>query len=639
MTATLTSTSATDESQIRFPSLEALRAAHGQLLKQTNEGYTPALLDAIADLVRRGCATGAVLDADADRWTAQSLLDYWTTTLFRADQLTQDATLAEFDPNLAPELDDSLCPRLIIVVGSSGSGKSSLVLAGLLPRLKNAGLPGSERWRYYPRMVPGSDPLGRLARLVQPPDADRSDWLADAVDYFRTNPRHLTDVVAQAGPTPAVLVVDQLEEVLALTDDRVAANAFIANVIGLTDAVGPRHTVIMTFRTDFEDRIGRLPALQAVFGQAQVRVPSLNAAELREVIEEPANRIGLKFEDGIVQELIRQILGEPTGLPLLQFTLLKLWETRERNRVVWSAYRRLGGASEALARSADAFFGGLLPEEKRTAKHILLRMVRPSEGLEVTSSHVRRQALYGAGEAADRVDRVLDKLIQARLVRLSPGESASDAQAEVVHEALVRNWPRLADWLEEERVAINVRRRLETRAAEWQRMNRSGGLLDELELQEAERWLASSEATYLGYDQSVSELVTASRAGLEQAALEKERARQRELEQAQALAAEQRQRAEENTRGADRLRSRLYFAVVLAVLLAGVAVYAGFASWEALRLQSELAQQLDQSRAQTYAALQANAAAEARLQRLRSPRLLKSRHRPRLKVSHRRATQ
>src|SRR6266542_2328495 len=266
-------------------------------------------------------------------------------------------------------------------------------------------------------------------------------------------------------------------------------------------------------------------------------------------------------------------------------------------------------------------------------------MVRPSEGLEVTSSHVRRQALYGAGEAADRVDRVLDKLIQARLVRLSPGESASDAQAEVVHEALVRNWPRLADWLEEERVAINVRRRLETRAAEWQRMNRSGGLLDELELQEAERWLASSEATYLGYDQSVSELVTASRAGLEQAALEKERARQRELEQAQALAAEQRQRAEENTRGADRLRSRLYFAVVLAVLLAGVAVYAGFASWEALRLQSELAQQLDQSRAQTYAALQANAAAEARLQRLRSPRLLKSRHRPRLEVSHRRATQ
>ena len=161
----------------RLPSLDALQAAHKELLQaHRQEGDTPEMLDRIEAFIYQGQATGAVLDAEDDRWTAQGMLDYWSATLFRAARRAPDATLADFDPNLAPELPDELCPyvgldpfreatqaaffgrerlvatlvekladsRLLVVSGPSGSGKSSVVLAGLLPALQRGALPGSE---------------------------------------------------------------------------------------------------------------------------------------------------------------------------------------------------------------------------------------------------------------------------------------------------------------------------------------------------------------------------------------------------------------------------------------------------------------------------------------------------------------
>src|SRR5262249_32589867 len=149
---------------------------------------------------------------------------------------------------------------------------------------------------------------------------------------------------------------------------------------------------------------------------------------------------------------------------------LKLWENRERNRVTKEVYDSVGGGRLALARSADAFYDELIPEEQMTARRILLRMVRPGDGLEVTSSRIRRETLYQSGEARDRIDRVLQKLIEARLVRVTGSEMWEAEQVEVAHEALVRNWPRLVEWLQEERLAIGIRRRLELLAAEWVRL-------------------------------------------------------------------------------------------------------------------------------------------------------------------------
>jgi WD40 repeat protein len=545
-----------DLTAIRYPSLAAIEAAHSELLKrQREEGDAPAFLAAVLDFLGSGPATGALLDADPDRRSAQSIFDYWAAKLYRVGQEPPDGMLAEFDPHIVPALPDALCPylgldafreddhdkffgrreliaklierlatnRLLAVVGPSGSGKSSLVRAGLIPALKAGALPGSQHWRYLPPLVPGSDPLAALRRVL--PDNPTA--------------RHAQ---AQAEPDlrgsvpPCVLVVDQFEELFTLCEDVVARETFIGALLALATEAGGQSRVILTMRSDFETFIARVPALQPLFEQGRIQVTPLSAGELREAITQPAAAVGLKFEAGVIEALLQEILGEPAALPLLQFTLLKLWENRERNRVTQAAYLKVGGGRLALARSADAFFAALIPEEQTTARRILLRMVRPGDGLEITSSRIRRDDLYQGGEDPGRVERVLAKLVAARLVRLTAGETPGDDQVEVAHEALVRNWPTLVDWLEEEKVAIATRRRLEGRAAGWVRLGKgSSGLLDEVELRAAERWLASSEAAYLGYDPALPELVAASGAAIAAAKL-RETTQQVELATARAVA-------------------------------------------------------------------------------------------------------
>ncbi len=637
----------------RFPSLSALRSAHTALLQLHREqGESEAVLVAVEDFLRQGQATGAVLDNEAERWTAQSLLDYWTATLLSSTgepPALPDAMLADFDPQLAPELPDELCPyvgldafheaesdvffgrqrlsellidklksaRLLAVVGPSGSGKSSLVLAGLLPTLKRGAIPatadsvGSEQWRYAPRMVPGSDPLANLARVLQSagnePAAgqDSATWLAAQVARLKADPHFLTTIVDATGDTPAVLVIDQFEELFTLCTDEEARQAFAANLLQLSQAPTHRHTVILTMRTDFESFIMRLADFQPFFEQALVRVTPLNAAELREAIEKPAAAIGLKFEAGIVDALLQDILGEPAALPLLQFTLLKLWEARERNRITWEAYRHLGGGRLALARSADELYESLIPEDQVTTRRILLRLVRPGEGLEVTSNRVRIESLYQTGEARDRIDRVLQRWIDARLLRLSEGDTSADRQVEVAHEALVRNWPRLVDWLDEERERLRQRLRLTEAAEQWEKVGRDpGALLRGALLEEALRYedLSELEATFVRASQ-------AAYLAEQQAA---EEMRQRELEQAQAIAEEQRQRAEAERRWADYqsqvaagLRARAIQLSIISVIAVLLAIVAVISSWMAR--QNSIAAEVQRAVAQTANAHEINA--------------------------------
>ncbi|MCA9970718.1 MAG: SUMF1/EgtB/PvdO family nonheme iron enzyme, partial [Anaerolineales bacterium] len=337
--------------------------------------------------------------------------------------------------------------------------------------------------------------------------------------------------------TPVVLTIDQFEEVFTLCLDESERHAFVDNLLHLVQTSTHRHTIILTMRSDYESYLATMPLLQALFEQNAVRVDAMTAGELREAVEKPAEMVGLKFQEGLVDELLREIVGEPAALPLLQFALLRLWEMRERNRVTWDAYRRLGSVSQALATTADALYAALIPEEQVTARRILLRLVRPSEGLEVTRNRIPRRLLYQAGEAPDRVDRVLDKLIQARLVHLTPGATAADDQLEVAHEALVRNWPMLVSWLDEERILLRQRLRLTSLAQNWEARGRDpDALLRGALLKEAQ--------AYEDLNSLEQEFLQASQAAQAREEAQKEAARQRELQTARQLAEEQQQRAE-----------------------------------------------------------------------------------------------
>jgi len=609
--------------EMPFPSLSALRSAHNALLDHhRTQAEDERFWQEVTSFLQRGRATGMLLDTEEDRWAVQSLLDYWAATAISVGRTMPDAVLVDFDPSLAPEIPDDRCPyvglaafrenqqpyffgrqqlveafmtkivtdRLLAIIGSSGSGKSSIVLAGLIPALKQGaiaeqdGTPASDQWRYSERMVPGSDPLANLGRAIVPKDTEGNRGTALApqfaavADGCRRESDYLVKLLNESGETPFVLIVDQFEELFTLCNDDEIRHAFINNLLALIESPGPQHRVVLTMRTDFESFVARLPNFQQYFEEAIIRVTPLNAAELRAVIERPAAMVGLKFEDGVVDALVQDVLGEPAALPLLQFTLLKLWERRDRNRITWDTYKELGGGRLALARSADKLYNNLIPEEQVTARRILLRLVRPGDGLEITSNRVRRTVLYQTGEARDRVDRVLNRLIEADLLRLSPGEKPQDDQIEVAHEALVRNWPRLVGWLEDERGRIRERLRLTEAAEQWLKLDRDpGALLRGTLLEDARRHpdLNELEETF----------VQASIAAKEAAERERELVHQRELEQARALAEEQRERAESErdwaeyqTLSAAKLRQRAWMLgliTVVALLLAALAVWLG----------------------------------------------------------------
>jgi len=567
-----------------------MRTAHAALLLQLRAGGSS--LDVIADghaFLTRGQATGVMLDDAETRWIAQGLLDYWVATLYRAGETVNAVALAEFNPLLAPELADELCPfrgldafreedsklfygrqrvidqllahlqveRLLAVIGPSGSGKSSLVRAGVLPRLREGALPNSGAWKLLPPIVPGSEPLTSLARVLAP---------------------------GALPPQPVLLVVDQFEETFTLCTNEQERAAFIARLVALVSEPLAHHRVVLTMRSDFEQYIARSEPLQALWERARYYVPPLSAPELREAIERPAEKSGLKFENGLVDALLQDVLGEPAALPLLQFTLLTLWGRRDRNRVTLATYRQVGGGRLALARAADAFYESLIPEDQATARRILLRMVRPGEGLEVTSSRVRRTDFYASGEDPGRIDRVLERLITQRLVRRTRGDSADDEQVEVAHEALVRNWPQLVSWIEDERTSLRQRRRLTSAVEEWERLgNDPNLLLRGVLLEEAASYddLSAGERQFIVASQAAQQ--AAQRAEVEQ--LRRLAEEQQRRADAEALRAEEQSR---NSRSLGRLALALALLLVIAVAASSVALFSRGLAEQAERLaQSE----------------------------------------------------
>jgi len=425
----------------------------------------------------------------------------------------------------------------LTVIGPSGSGKSSLVFAGLVPALRKSGLFGPGGWLVR-TLRPGETPL---AALVAALDGDLADP-AQAVSEL---------LAMQPDACCLLLIIDQFEELFTLARQDTAS--FQKTLLRLAET--SNCYVVLTVRADFYPDLMGTPLWWEIQAH-RLEVLPLGEDGLRQSIVRPAEDVGAFVEVGLVERLVADAAGEPGILPLLQETLVLLWERLERQFLPLNAYEALGGAGRtglqvAMARRADDALAGLRkPGQKKIARRIFLRLVQFGEGRADTRRQQPIAALCAASDEPRLFDQTLRYLTDNRLLTLSGEEGDPNRQVDIAHEALIAGWPTLQEWLTERCEAEQTRRRLEAKAAEWVWLGRgSGGQLDEVALLEAEHWLTGLDAVDLGYGEALPALVKASRAAIKHAEEEKEAARQRELTQAQALAEAERRRKEAQTRG------------------------------------------------------------------------------------------
>jgi WD40 repeat protein/class 3 adenylate cyclase len=332
------------------------------------------------------------------------------------------------------------------VVGASGSGKSSLVAAGLLPSLGAGLLPGSERW-IQAVMRPGDHPMAALAAaltVVDPAIGDVDDPLAAAVH-----------AIAQDGRL--VLVIDQFEEVFTLCESEAERAGFIASLAAAARAATDRCIVVLTIRSDYYGHVAPYPDLAGVVAENHVLIGPMSRDELRRAIELPGRRVGLRVEEALVDALIEEVADEPGGLPLLSTALVELWQAREGGWIRMDAHERTGGVKGAVARLAESAYEQLTVD-RDALRRIMLRLV-VADGETATRRRASLDEFDPERDAA--AQRVIAQLADDRLLTLGEGT------VEIAHEALLREWPRLRGWLEEDQQGRQVRQQLGEAARNW----------------------------------------------------------------------------------------------------------------------------------------------------------------------------
>ncbi len=314
--------------------------------------------------------------------------------------------------------------RFLAVIGPSGSGKSSLVRAGLIPALRAAALPGSERWTVR-KLTPGAQPLTALA--AQAARLAPELPMHDTLDRLRADSRslHLAVALALADAPPeqrVVWLVDQFEEVFTLCTDDDQRSAFIANLLYAATIPGGRDLVLLTMRADFYPRCAAHAELAALMGGNQFLVSPMDAEGLRQSIEQPAWRVGIELEQGLAETILDDIASQPGALPLLEHALLELWQRRRGTLMTLEAYRESGGVQGAIAQRAESIFNAFDAREQAVARRILLRLTQPGEGTEDTRRRAP-MAEFAAGDGGDSpiVERVVAALVAARLLTLGAG--------------------------------------------------------------------------------------------------------------------------------------------------------------------------------------------------------------------------
>ncbi len=516
------------EQNQRLPDLAALKALFIPALHLENEPELTARILQLAQAARQEDSPvpgmppykGLLFFEQAD-----------SNEFFGREALTEH--LAERVRELASEAS----VRFLAVIGASGSGKSSLVRAGLAASLQRAG------WEIH-TFTPTVHPLKMLA------------------DNY--------DSSIQRGKTVHLVLVDQFEEMFTHCRDDRERSAFIEALLSIAGDPLTSTTVVIALRADFYSHCAQYAELRKAVAAQQEYIGQMTEAELRRAVEEPARRGGWELEPGLVQILLNDVGADGTGqpepgaLPLLSHALLATWERRRGRTLTTQGYRASGGVLGAIAETAESVFTDRLDSRQQDlARDIFLRLTELGEGTEDTRRRAGLNELMLKSEEAVTLRGVLNTLAEARLITLN------EDSAEVAHEALIREWQRLREWLTQDREGLRLHRHLTNSAHEWEARGRDPAeLYRGARLAQLREWTLTKEGQLNALERAFLEASTERE---QRDTWEREALRRRELMAAQELARTQ-------SRAAKQLRRQAVFlagAFVLAILLAGVAIFFG----------------------------------------------------------------
>ena len=433
----------------------------------------------------------------------------------------------------------------LAVVGASGSGKSSVLQAGVLAQLyQGKQIPGSEQW--WIRVVrPGTAPIKTLAQQLVDPGTERErSYQALQIEGLLYQGGDGFVQWLRSRPEPVVvLVIDQFEELFTLAPES-ERQPFLDLLFEALHYASDRFKLVLALRADFVPNSLTYPALADLLQNHSVLVPPrLTPEACREAILNPAEQVGLQIEPGLVELLLQEVEQTAGELPLLEFVLEKLWENRQDGKLTLAAYQQLGGLRGALERQAQAVYDSLGTRAQDCARWIFLALTQLGEGTEDTRRRVLRSDLVVAKYPRSLVDETLHVLTAAKLVVIradetppfgysrgpndsddnDSGDNDSDDSdsgknaaedpserppllrpteptVEVVHESLIRHWSTLRWWLEENRTRLQLQRQLSQLAADWQSQEQPDFLLTGVRLADAEK-------LYINYTDELPEVV------------------------------------------------------------------------------------------------------------------------------------
>ncbi len=352
--------------------------------------------------------------------------------------------------------------RFLVVSGTSGAGKSSLLHAGVVPRMRAAG------WRTA-QFTPGARPLEECAIHVGRLDGTTADRLAaDLAGDPRALHRSVRQALAEQPPeVELLLVVDQFEELFTLCQDEDEQTRFIDALLVAAQAENSRCRIVLGVRADFYGHCASHPGVAALLADAHVLIDPMTTEELRQAVTEPAVQAGNAVEGALLARIVADVAGQVGTLPLVSHALLETWRRRRGTTLTVHGYEMAGGIRGAVAQTAERAYTALGARGRDRARQILLRLVALGEGTEDTKRRVRRSELDDDPETT----AALAALVDARLV------TVDHDSVHLAHEALVRSWPRLRGWLAEDRDGLRVHRRLTEATRTWVSLDRDPGAL------------------------------------------------------------------------------------------------------------------------------------------------------------------